>query len=86
MKVNSWEELREGKNIQVLEFNGASSDPAHIYDPGYSLVQAYRDIFRHWRIMARIARQNREAGKRPVTLKEILSGLITYFRYKRTNT
>lgn len=86
MKINSWEELRTGKNIQILEFNGASSDPAHIYDPGYSLYRAYRDIFRHWRIMARIARQNKIAGHKPVRLKEILSGLITYFRYKRTNT
>jgi hypothetical protein len=86
MKINSWEELKSGKNIQILEFNGASSDPAHIYDPGYSLLRAYRDIFRHWRIMARIAHQNKQAGHKPVTLKEILSGLITYFRYKRTNT
>lgn len=49
-------------------------------------MQAYRDIFRHWRIMAQIAQQNRKAGKEPVSLKEILSGLIIYFRYKRTNT
>lgn len=85
MKVSSWEELREGKGIQVLEFNGTSSDPAHIYDPGYSLSQAYRDIFFHWGVMARIAIQNRRSGKKPVTFKKILSGLIIYFRYKRTN-
>jgi hypothetical protein len=85
MKVSSWEELREGKGIQVLEFNGASSDPAHIYDPGYSLVKAYRDIYFHWSVMARIALQNRNTGKKPVTFKKILSGLIIYFRYKRTN-
>ena len=86
MKISSWEELRQGRNIQVLEFNGASSDPAHIFDPGYSLMQAYRDISRHWRIMSQIAQQNRKTGKQPVSLKEILSGLIIYFRYKRTNT
>ena len=85
MKITSWEDLRAGKGVQVLEFNGASSDPAHIYDPGYSLVRAYRDIFYHWRTMAKIARQNRKAGKKPVSLKKILSGLIIYFRYKRTN-
>jgi hypothetical protein len=85
MKVSSWEELRGGRGIQVLEFNGASSDPAHIYDPDFSLLQAYRDIFYHWGVMASIAIQNRKRGKKPDTFKKILSGLIIYFRYKRTN-
>lgn len=85
MKVASWEELRVGKGIQVLEFNGTSSDPAHIYDPGYSLFRAYRDIFYHWSIMAKIAKQNRRAGMKPVPFKKIISALIIYFRYKRTN-
>ena len=85
MKITSWEDLRKGKGVKVLEFNGASSDPAHIYDPDYSLIRAYRDIFYHWKTMRKIARQNRKAGKKPATLKKILSGLIIYFRYKRTN-
>ncbi len=85
MKIESWEGLREGKGIHVMEFNGTSSDPAHIYDPGYSLVRAYKDIFMHWSLMGKIARQNRRAGIRPDPLKKIISGLILYFRYKRTN-
>jgi hypothetical protein len=85
MKIESWEGLREGIGISVMEFNGTSSDPAHIYDPGYSLIRAYKDIFRHWSIMGKIARQNRKAGIRPDPLKKIISGLILYFRYKRTN-
>jgi hypothetical protein len=86
MKVTSWNDLRKGKGIRVMEFNGASSDPAHIYDPGYSLFKAYKDIFRHWGLMARIARQNKRAGKSPATFKKILSDLKLYFRYKRTNS
>ena len=85
MKVESWASLREGKNIRVLEFNGTSSDPAHIYQPGYSLWKAYKDIFYHWGVMQRISRQNRRAGVKPVTFKKIVSALIIYFRYKRTN-
>jgi len=85
MKINSWEELEEGKNIQVLEFNGASSDPAHIYDPEYRLWSAYRDIFHHWKIMAAIARYNRKKGHKPESIKKIISALMLYFRYKRTN-
>ena len=85
MRVGSWESLRLGKDIRVLEFNGASSDPAHIYQPGFSLLQAYKDIFYHWHVMYRIAKENRKAGVRPVTLRKILSALIIYFRYKRAN-
>ncbi len=85
MRVASWELLRQGKNIRVLEFNGTSSDPAHIYQPGYSLLKAYRDIFYHWGVMYRIAKQNRRAGFRPESFKKIISALIIYFRYKRTN-
>ncbi len=85
MRVASWESLRQGKNIKVLEFNGTSSDPAHIYQPGYSLLKAYRDIFYHWGVMYRIAKQNRRAGLKPDSFKKIISALIIYFRYKRTN-
>jgi hypothetical protein len=84
MRVASWESLRNGKDIRVLEFNGASSDPAHIYQPGFSLFRAYRDIFYHWRVMYDIASQNRKSGIKPVSFKKMVSELIIYFRYKRT--
>ena len=85
MRVGSWQALRDGKEIRILEFNGTSSDPAHIYQPGYSLVKAYRDMAYHWGIMYRISRQNRQVGHAPVTFKVIISALIIYFRYKRAN-
>jgi len=85
MRVASWESLREGNDIRVLEFNGTSSDPAHIYQPGYSLLRAYRDIAYHWGVMYRISRQNKQGGHAPVSFKKIISALIIYFRYKRAN-
>lgn len=85
MRVASWESLREGKEIKVLEFNGTSSDPAHIYQPGYSLFRAYRDIAYHWGVMYRISRQNKQGGHTPASFKKIISALIIYFRYKRAN-
>lgn len=85
MKITSWDELRQGRGIQILEFNGTSSDPAHIYDPGYSLLKAYKDIAYHWGVMAAISMANRRAGKKRKTFKKIIVDLILYFRYKRTN-
>jgi len=85
MRVRSWDSLRAGKETLVLEFNGASSDPAHIYQPGFSLLKAYQVIAFHWNVMYRISRQNRSLGHAPVTFKRIISALIIYFRYKRAN-
>lgn len=85
MRVGSWEALREGRDIRVLEFNGTGSDPAHIFQPGYSLSKAYSDMAFHWNVMYRISRQNKESGHAPVTFKKIISALIIYFRYKRAN-
>lgn len=85
MRVGSWESLRKGEDIRILEFNGTSSDPAHIYQPGYSLIKAYRDMAYHWHIMYRIAQQNKRRGFARAGLKSVLSALMLYFRYKRTN-
>ncbi|MEO6132934.1 MAG: hypothetical protein ABIQ02_13880 [Saprospiraceae bacterium] len=85
MRVASWDSLRQGKDIRVLEFNGTSSDPAHIYQPGYSLFKAYKDIFYHWHVMYRIAMQNKKAGIKTVPFNKMVSALIIYFRYKRAN-
>ena len=85
MRVASWESLRNSQDIKVLEFNGASSDPAHIYQPGFSLWKAYKVLAWHWDIMYRIARQNKRLGHRAPAVKDMISALIFYFRYKRTN-
>ena len=85
MRVGSWESLRKGEDIRVLEFNGTSSDPAHIYQPGYSLRKAYSEMAFHWKVMYQIARQNRAKGHAPVRFTKIISALILYFRYKRSN-
>lgn len=62
LKCNSYEDLKELKNFKILELNGAGAEPGHIYQPGYSLIQAYKDIFWHLRVLADISRQNKKRG------------------------
>lgn len=62
LKVKSIEDLYEGKNIRILELNGAGSIPAHIFDPGYKLINAWKDILFHWRQAGYIALRNKEEG------------------------
>ena len=62
LKCSSVEELNRGEGIKILELNGAKSEPAHIYQPGYSIFKAYASIFSHWSVMLKISRMNRKAG------------------------
>jgi hypothetical protein len=62
IRYNTWEELRTGKNISVIELNGAGSEPTHMYDPRHSLFFAWKEIIRHWIILWRISRINHKKG------------------------
>lgn len=79
MKVSSFEDLYEGKNIKVMELNGVSSDPGHIYDPRYYLWQAYRDLMWHWKRAANISIVNQKNGVRPLPFSDILDIVKGHF-------
>lgn len=82
IKAASFEDLREGKNFSILEINGVKSEPAHIYQPGYSLVQAYRDIFSNWSNIQKISVKNKTLGipyMKYNTAYQKLKGLRKYY-------
>ena len=62
LRVNSLEDLYQGKNIKIMELNGAASEPAHIYDPNMSLLKAYRHLFAHWQRLFEISVENHHKG------------------------
>jgi hypothetical protein len=62
MRCGSVEELNRGVNFKILELNGAKSEPAHIYQPGYPILKAYKSIFHHWIVMFRISQINHHRG------------------------
>jgi hypothetical protein len=59
---NSIEELKQGKNFAILEYNGCGAEPNHFYDTGYTLMGAWKEILKHWKILYRISRENHKAG------------------------
>jgi hypothetical protein len=62
IKCTSIEDLKEGKNFSILEFNGCGAEPHHIYGNGYTLLQAYRIVIQHWHVLFKIALMNRRNG------------------------
>jgi hypothetical protein len=65
IRYNTWEELKDGKNFSIIELNGAGSEPTHIYDPNHSIVYAWSEIIRHWRILWRISHFNHQKNRQP---------------------
>ncbi len=62
IKAQSIEDLKAGRNFQVIEFNGCGAEPNHIYDCGMSIWQAYGVILEHWKALYRISRYNHRNG------------------------
>ena len=65
IRFNNWEELRQGKNFSIIELNGAGSEPTHMYDPRHSVWNAWKEIIRHWNILAKISLINHRKLKLP---------------------
>lgn len=62
---NNVDELKAGKNFVILEYNGCGAEPNHFYDTGYTLMGAYREILRHWKLLFTISRYNSKQGVKP---------------------
>lgn len=62
------EDLRAGKNFQIIELNGAASEATSIYDARNSLWVAYRTLFRQWELVFAIGAENRRRGCAPMKL------------------
>jgi membrane protein DedA with SNARE-associated domain len=72
VRADSVEDLRRGENFRLIELNGVTSESTNIYDPRYSLFDAYRILFRQWRIAFDIAAMNVEMGAGPTSLKTLI--------------
>jgi hypothetical protein len=70
LMYNTWQELEDGKNFQLIELNGAASEPTHIYDPKHSLFFAWKVLAQHITYMYKISVENNKRGFPFLTHKE----------------
>lgn len=66
--------LKRGE-VKIMELNGAASEPAHIYHPGFSIFKGYQVLFHHWKMLYRISKANHKKGVPYVRFKEGLHAL-----------
>ena len=82
IKTSSLEDLKQGKNISILEYNGVGSEPNHIYDIGLTYMEAIRIIAQHWKCMYEIGRINYKKGIKYIPFRKG----IKMFRQSRRHT
>lgn len=78
-----WESLGRGENFQIIEINGANSEPTHMYDPKHSIWFAWKEILGHWKQMTLIALENRKQDNQPRSKKQLLRALLLNVRTER---
>ena len=68
IRYDSEEDFKHGRNFQIVELNGATSEATSIYDARNSLLSAYRTLFQQWRLVFAIGVMNRANGHSPCSL------------------
>jgi len=66
----SIEDLKQGKNFSILEYNGCGAEPNHFYDTGFTLSGAYKEILKHWKALYKISKYNAGMGVKPWPFKK----------------
>ena len=72
IKCNSIDDLKNGRNYSILEFNGSGAEPHHVYGNGNSFLKAIRILLHHWDILYRISVEN---NKRKIAYWKFERGL-----------
>jgi len=81
LRCRSIEHLLQGETIRIMELNGAGSEPAHIYQPGFSLWEGWQVLLRHWQVLHEISRANHRLGVPYMTFGEAWA----YYRQSRAD-
>ncbi len=82
VKCTSEADLIAGKNIMIVELNGAGAEPSHIYDPNFPFLRAQKVLFQHYKMMYDVAQQNHEKGVPFMSLKDVREMLNAEKMYK----
>jgi hypothetical protein len=75
LRTTSEEDLKQGKNIFIVELNGVGAEPAHIYDPDYKLRWAWRDLINQYKMVYKISVYNHKNGVKYMTTQQVRAHL-----------
>lgn len=79
VKATSIKDLYTGENLKIMELNGITSEPGHIYDPKYRLWRACIDVHQHFQLVYRISKANKKLGIFPAKWSEFYNLMKNYY-------
>lgn len=82
LKVSSIDDLYAGENIKVMELNGVTSEPGHIYDPNFNLLRAYKDTIISMKTSCRVSIENMKNGAKVTPFWTMIRLLRGHFSEK----
>lgn len=71
VRFESVEALQQGR-FSIIEVNGAGSEAIQFWDPGLTLVDAYRGVFAKQRQLFALGAAMRRRGHKPITLAHLI--------------
>lgn len=61
------DDLTTCTHLGIVEFNGTSAESTNLYDPGRSIIWAYRILFAQWRMLYALGSRRRAQGVTPMS-------------------
>jgi membrane protein DedA with SNARE-associated domain len=83
VRYSDLRQLQRGEGFAILELNGATSEATSLYDPSWSALQAYRLLFKQWRIMYAIGARNQQRGAAVIGVIPLLKMVRRFYRERR---
>lgn len=73
VKFKDLNTLKQGKNLEVVEINGASAESIHIWDKDAKFIDAINALLWQYRTLFKLGAYQRSQGKKPPKLSEFLN-------------
>ena len=73
LKFSNTDRLKQGRDLEIVEINSASSESLHIWDRNARLSAALKTLLWQYRTLFGLGALNRKRGYKPPKLSEILS-------------
>ncbi len=71
VKTKDEEAFKRGE-FTIIEINGISSLPTHMFDPGYSVFRCYQIFLKHGQYLVKIAKENRHKSMHLLPFSQVL--------------
>ncbi len=83
IRADNLEDFRKGRSFKIIELNGATGEPSHMYDNRHGLTFAWRALIKHYGYLWEIGRRNRKLGVPRFSTRRFFASMWRYYRTAR---